>query len=309
MKDNLYTLTIKNIKAPKSLVEKTIMNMQGINTEREEIAMRGKKSFTFVSVIAASLAIVIALGVVSLSLGDNAENTFVLTVGAAQSTDDEATVDEITREVFVNVGELQYFSDGGTTLHKKQYDDNGNVYFKMYEGDLITLNEEFTVNMSCTGDNIESVTYTAHNGFLTYDENFAGLKRAVKIIENGIEKVGGTDGYKWASSCTFAYDNQPKSTWDKSLVVFEDADVVDGTIPLRMVFELQFEVGEYYVKIDKDTGEWDVDDIFEKEFNAKSDDYALDVTANFKDGTSLTKTLKFKCVNSNNKLYLYAIES
>ncbi|MBQ2943456.1 MAG: hypothetical protein IJD93_01970 [Ruminococcus sp.] len=309
MKDNLYTQTIKHIKAPANLIEETVKAMQSVNTESEVISMRNKRTFKFASVIAAALALIITFGAVSLSIGDNSEHNFILTVGAAQATDDEATVDEITKEAYINVGELKGFSDAGTSLHKKQYDENGNVYYNMYEGELISLSEEFTVDMTCTGENIESVTYTAHNGFLTYDENYVGLKNAIKVTENGVEKIGGTNGYKWAYSCTFDYNNQPKSSWDKSTVVFEDEDVVDGTIPLRMAFELEFEAGEYYVKIDKSTGAWDVDDIFEKEFNAKADDYALDVTANFKDGTTATKTLKFKCVNEDNQLYMYAIES
>ncbi len=314
MKDNLYTQAIKNIKAPATLVDDTISRLSGASAESEVINMKETKhrGVKLTSAIAAVLALIITFGAITLLGGTSTEHSFVLTANAAESTADEATADEITKEAYIKIGEIKGFSDAGTGLHRKQYDENGDVYYNMYEAELLSLSKEFTLEMTCTGENIESITYTAHNSCFAYDEEYEGLLSVVELTEeetNRYNASGGTDFYKWAASCTYDYNCQPKSSWDKTAVVFEGNDVVDGTIPLRMAFNFEFEDGKYFVTIDEHTGDSETDPIFEKEFNAHADEFALDVTANFADGSKTTKTLKFKCENDGNHLYMYAIEA
>lgn len=315
MKDNLYTQAIKNIKAPATLVDDTISRLSGASEESEVINMKETKHrvFKLTSAIAAVLALIITFGAITLLGGTNAEHSFILTANAAESTADEATPDEITKEAYVKIGEIKGFSDAGTGLHRKQYDENGDVYFDMYEAELLSLSEEFTLELTCTGENIESITYTAHNSCFAYDADYEGLLSVVELTEEEVKRYhasGGTDFYKWAASCTYDYNCQPKSLWDSAVMGFEiPEDGVDGTIPLRMAFNFEFGDGKYFVTIDEHTGDWGTDPIFEKEFNAHADEFALDVTANFADGTKTTKTLKFRCENINDHLYLYAIEA
>ena len=70
---------------------------------------------------------------------------------------------------------------------------------------------------------------------------------------------------------------------------------------------MTFEEGEHEVFIEKN--KHDESPLFENEFNSNADDYELNITANFKDGKSVTKTLKFKCENTKDRgLVLYAKE-
>ena len=332
MKDNQYTRVVKEIKAPKCIVSKAVDSIYGAQTESEVISMN-KTNITFkaLSAIAAMLAVVISLSVILYSLkpsnntqeeinSKSVTRNFALSVNRGVSSDDEvSTIDEITPEAYVKISEIKSFSSGAHYRSGFSIDENGKYVIDSTR-ELLSLQQEFTLDMTCTGENIESVTYTAHNSCLAYYDSYAGFISAVDLTDDEIERYDATgtiDYNKWASSCTFDYNCQPKSSWDKNAVVFEGDDVVDGTIPLRISFRFDFTdgkniefVGDKYVitVVDDSEDPYELKEIFEEEFNLHADEYALDIIANYKDGTTYTKTLKFKCELEGNFLYLYAIE-
>lgn len=312
MKKCMYTQAVENVKAPVSLVENTIATLSGAIKESEVVSVKKKKltMFSRTAAIAAVLALVVTLGAIFIpsSGGGNISHPFVLTVGAA-ATVDEATADEITRESYVKIGEIK---NSGDMLHAGTHghlDENGNWVITDNDVDVYGVQKEFTLELNCTGKDVESITYTAHNGYLTYNPDYAGLISAVALTEEEVAKYDATafyDNFIHASSCVFDYNCQPKSSLDFPI----EEDTIDGTIPLRMGFNFKFDEGEYtiaegYNNIYLDS---DADEIFMNEFNAHADEFALDVTANFSDGSSTTKTLKFRCEKEGINLYMYAIE-
>lgn len=291
MKDN-YKNAIRSITAPDSLVENAIENMQNVKAEVFAVEKPKHTAIKFTSAVAAVLALIIGLSLIPF--GGNkpdSEHNFVITVGAA----------ELKPETFLSLGFLESSFESGTFLIDQQ------------TGEHIVLDavKEFSVDIQCSGENIESITYTPNNGFLQYSPDFDGLISKVELTDEEIERYhagASCNGSLQAASCTFDYNNQPRSLWDPTITGFEiPEEDIDGTVPLRVGYTVSFE-REANMVVPYIDGFADSDDVFVSVFNAHADDYSLDVTANFIDGTQVTKTLKFMCDDSMSQLQLLVTE-
>lgn len=299
MKDNLYTHSIDKIKAPSKLLNKSLCRMRSFNNKSEVTVMKHpkRKIIKLTSAIAAVLAVTIGFGTIYFTTEKNAEHPFMLTANAA----------EITPETYIEVGELQSFS--GTSHYRTHgYMDKNQMYHLTDNNeDLLFSGQEFNIDMKCSGEDIESITYTANNSYLTYAPDYEGLIDCISLTNEEMEKYwasGSTNNFVQASSCTYAYDKQPQSRLDFEV----PEDSVDASYPLRMVFTVFFEERECVIANDKNQKNTE-HKIFAEKFNENSDDYSLDVTANFKDGTKTTKTLTFRCEYAEDgKLMFYAKE-
>lgn len=303
MKNNLYTQAVKNVTAPKKLIDDTLISIYSTTTESEVITLKNKshRTLKLTSALAAALVLVFIISAIAFTNANNNTNPndndknsiinhpFILTASAAN----EASADEITPETYVQIGKIQNLGSGVYLNHND---------FNEYN---LCIMKEFTLELNCTGENIESVTYSANNTYLTYRPNCEGLLEAVELTDEEREKYDANtsfDGFGWASSCTFDYNCQPQSTLTE---IPDYDDWVDGTIPLRIAFHLNLDDGEYDMQALDD---YDFTSVFEKEFNAHADEFSLDITANFTDGTKSTKTLKFRCENAGEHIDMYAIE-
>ena len=305
MKKNLYTSAVESIKTPEALVEKSLNSLNDAYADKKVIVMRTNSHFRLklTSAIAALLVVILALSMIIIEPNGTApeienkpySHPFVISAYAADASPDTATMDEITHESYVKINEMKNIGFFAQTSYLDESEENIT---------LERIGKDFTIDLVCTGENIESITYTAHNTYLSYMHNYKGLINTVKLTEEENKKyyaycfIGGFDH---ASSCTFDYNCQPKSSPDHKV----SEDCLDGTIPLQIGFYFPVEKGKHVAPSIDDC---DMNKIFTEEFNARSDNYSLDVTANFTDGTSTTKTLKFKWENRGNHLYLSAIE-
>lgn len=311
---NSYTNDLKKINAPKNLIEKSIKNLYNQNLNNEVISMKKSKHFKLklTSAIAASLILVLMVSMIMYDRHDRNSpddanplyHPFMISVKAADNRGNISTTDEITHESYVRIDNIKNFGQG-FVAQPHGYVNENNEYVITDDGlDLLELSKEFTLALTCTGEDIESITYTAHNTYLSYMQDYQGLLNADALTaeEKALYNANTSyDHFGWASSCTFDYYTQPKSTLDFEL----PEDSLDGTIPLRIAFNFELGDGKYSVT---SLEEEHLKAVFEEVFNEYADQYALDVTANFKDGTSTTKTLKFKCENDGQHLYLCAIE-
>ncbi len=302
MKRNLYTNAVKNITAPERLINNSIAKLSDADTESEVIVMKSKscKPLKFASIIAATLVILIAIGAFAFTSKPKTEHPFILTVGA----------EEITPETYIKFGNTVNLGDyANFTMHGYLDENNEFVQTDNYV-DLNYVTKEFNVGINCEGEDIESITYKAINGCLSYKPDYSGLLNVTELTAEEIEKynaTGSIDSFKWASACTFDYNDQPRATYTEQTGFEIPEDGVDGTVPLRIAFRFEFEEGECVLPIGEEY-HVDTNPTFQKEFNQHADEFGLEVTANFKDGTSTTKTLKFKCDNDANHLYLSATE-
>lgn len=300
MKDTLYTHSVDKIKAPQNLLDKSLSKMRSFNNESEVIIVKSpkRKIIKFTSAIAAVLAVTIAIGAVYCTQGKDDEHPFVLTANAA----------EITPETYIEMGELKAFSSSDSYKTHVSRDKNGNLQKTDDNVELIYSIKEFNIDMQCIGENIESITYTANNSYLTYDPTYEGNVDCVYLTKEETDKYNAfssTGNYFIASSCTYAYDKQPQSSLDFQI----PKNGIDGTFPLRMAFTIFFEEGEYIISNDEHLIN-NTAKVFSEAFNKNADEYSLDVTANFKDGTKTTKTLTFHSeYTGDNRLLFYAKEA
>ena len=171
MKRNLYTKAIGNIKAPKSLIDKSINSIYGAETDNEVKIMKKNNYFKLklTAAIAASLVLILVLSMVMFKGGeslapesDPVSHPFILSVQAADSLNDTSTMDEINKDAYVKINKIKNFGQGfGTTV---SYNENGEYEYE----NIFEVSKEFTLELDCSGDNIETVTYTAHNTYLSY---------------------------------------------------------------------------------------------------------------------------------------------
>lgn len=294
MKNNTYMNTIGSITAPKNLVDEAVQKLNDAESTNEVLTFEEPKRrmIKFTAVAAAVLALIIGLNFIPFSgIKPDSEHNFVITAGAA----------EITPETSLNLGFLESSFESGTFLLDQQTGE----YI------VIDTNKEFSVDIQCIGENIDSITYTPHNGFLQYSPDFYGLISWVDLLDEESENYhagASSNGSLQAASCTFDYYNQPRSLWDPEVTGFEiPEECINGTVPLRVAYSMSFDTKDHIVVPYVD-GYCDSDDVFVSTFNAHADDYALDVTANFTDGTQVTKTLKFICDNSMTQLQLLVTE-
>ncbi|MDO4748226.1 MAG: hypothetical protein Q4A12_03510 [Eubacteriales bacterium] len=318
MKNNLYTEHIQKIKAPDSLIENTIEAMREADSVEQTQDKPKRVALKLTGIVAAMLALIIGLSFIPFGNGNvtNGEHNFVITVGAA----------EITPDVYVEVGELVNYGSGASFKEIGE-DKNSNLWDgEEHDETAYDLNDEnvdvpddmwisgmyhligmqrmfMPQNLNIQGENIESITYSVKNCRLVYDDKFEGVIDAdtlsdKDLVSNGEPVIRYYNGYKWAKSCTFDYKIQQESI---------QSGKWQGTPKFGLEFAMTFEEGEHEVFIEKN--KHDESPLFENEFNSNADDYELNITANFKDGKSVTKTLKFKCKNTKDRgLVLYAKE-
>lgn len=282
MKNNLYTEEMKKIKAPDSLIDKTVKCMRSADNEDVVAVMNKPKSkvriFKFTSAIAAVLAVVIGFGAIHFA-GENDERLFVLTANAA----------ELTSEAYVEIGKLENVTSGSHyRIDEMIMTDDGEMIVK--KSTPLSVTQEFNLAVTCSGEDIESVTYTVNNGYLTCDPSYEGLLSFTELTNEDQEKYGAwssNDDYKLASSCTFGYNNQPASRLEFEV----PEDGVDGSFPLRAAFTIFNDNNEYVTSDDKS----DEDLLFYQMFNDHADEFSIDITVNYSDGLSSTQTLTFRC--------------
>lgn len=284
MKDNIYTEALSKINAPDSLIDKTVECMRSAENESVAVVMdkpeSKRKIFKFTAAVAAVLAVVIGFGAVHFT-GGKTDRSFVLTANAA----------ELTPEAYVEIGELENVTGGGHyRIDEMALDDDGKM--TVIKKTVLSLTQEFNLAVTCSGEDIESITYTVNNGYLTYDPSYEGLLSFTELTDEEQEKYGAwssSGDCELASSCTFDYNNQPESRLDFEI----PEDGVDGSFPLRVAFTIFNDDNEYVATADE--SESDEDALYPQMFNDHADEFSIDVTANYSDGSSSTQTLTFRC--------------
>lgn len=277
MKKNIYTDGIDRIKASDELIQKGLESIRGNEVKEEVINFKTAKSkrnwIKSLGALAASLAIVIALGSVGIfTEKESSKNPFVLTANA----------EELNNESYIQIGKLECQGRGSAMVQVDKESDPM----------LTETGAIFDFNIECVGENIESVTYSADNTclYIIYDH-----KGVIDYVPLTMEQfMDGKDvdthrgGYRRVNACTFDYDMQPQGD-GKPIKPEEYAE----KIPLCGSFKLQELEGVYIPNFD--TADFDITNVFIEEFNKRAQDFTVDVTANYTDGSTLTQTIQFKC--------------
>lgn len=270
MNNNEYTQFMSKVTAPSDAVQKAV---DRIYEEKKSATItqfkpRGKRHFGL-AVAAAALCLVVLSGVVFFPFGGGAENNFVITAGATEINNYELT----------KLGKLKCESNGiGTS-----FDEDGSV-------NAITVCDFLNFPINCTGEDIESVTYKMKGkGFFAlpayagsvYDEVTLDESTDVadynRLLLEGVLKSN--DCQEALSTFTTDY---PTRVNGLMLCLYTGEDNGPYCEEYNNT-ELKEEDGVSHGK------GFDYQQMFYELFSAE--EYSVEITANFKDGTAQTKAV------------------
>ncbi len=287
-----YYEAMDSLRPSPEAVEKAVSSAIQADAAGKVVELKTKKQRGFfkpVTAVAASLAVVLALGAVfSPAFRQSNQPGFFLTAHAA--TADEASDITLNKSSFVTIGTLQQDSGGYGTVD-----------------DIMTeANVGMTSTLKCTGKNIESVTYSVSgkNPYaairLTENQPVLDYGNKSEVFSGHFEGRKGADGKPigirttteegdcvFYDSVTVDYDNQPAPGLEIERVFGNGDNAITSAF---------FKYDERENKVSNTVradGEKAVLDFY----NLMLKDLKLDVTAKFKDGGSETQTLIFEAEN------------
>ncbi|MBR1731404.1 MAG: hypothetical protein IJ725_03090 [Ruminococcus sp.] len=302
---NNYYYAIENLKPSESAVNKAVS--AALEAEKQEKIielkpMNSKKKFTIISVIAASLAVVIALSAVfypselkTAKPVKNKDNSFFLVANAAEATADEV---KLNGNTFTPIAKLT--RNGGTTRFISN-DNNVNFNISSKARAKLEINSEenwssilsadcFDFDFDCKGNNIKKVTYTIDSGSfrIRNTENLSELKRAYLLGE--YDKEDTEDNLYDDEYSTFTVDESKQSKLSKIELV-AGAELLVENLPDSIIRAAGFDEIIYHNGFYKNAGDVkkDLDEYLDYVFK----DLSVKVKVTYDDNSTETKTLKF----------------
>ena len=265
MRNNIYTQAVRDIKAPERAVDKMLETARNSKSKEKIIDMKKFRK----AVIAASLAAVLTVGGIfgiSKITTTKAENSFIMTVNAAEINDKD----------FTAVGNLPY--------SRPAYNES-------------RANAGFNVDFMnvIQGENIEDITYSINGGAFIITDEYA--KKLIDGKKSDI-KSAHEKNTKLYSKITVPYDNQPDG--DKN-INNEIAFLLSSDFRIN---DAEGVVQKYEDICAKYSGKdfYELNGAQIEEFRAKWENYCnyvlenneISVTVKFNDGKTETQKLEFR---------------
>ena len=292
MRKNEYTKKLSEIKAPQSAVEKAIKAALEADKNRKEVVVMPKKSNKIIKIVSAAAACaVVATGVAVISnqnvpvIHDNSmisqtsvKNSFALMVNAAELNEENTVgISEL------NMSGLNAMGTDCMCIERVDIDENTS---KLRAAWCPTIN--FPV--VCRGNGIKSVTYKINNALFVPNENlqFTEIVRS-EIDESTLEIY---NGYI-CNSFTIEYGEQLKSE-DVAFIRLKPSDTPDLSKDdlTKQAQEFLENLPNFDAFVDFRNGD-KYAELRNALFKAEIQDVTVDITVNYKDGTSTTHTIAF----------------
>lgn len=263
MNEKHYVQFISEVKASETTVDKAVDAIYNSNNVRrtKENKSWGMRSFG-IAATAAVLCLVFILGFVFYPFSENDKNSFVISAGAQ----------ELNTYSLTELGELKCeFNSLGIG-----FDDNNQVT-------ALTMCEYLSFPVSCSGENIEKITYTINGkGFFFLPDSATEISDKV-FFEN--------------PPAPFPYEHSDYAEcYREKVVSFSMNGQRQNPNLLLGLYIGDFDGGEYCQEYavnysdDFSYGKnFDYQQMYYELFN--EDDYSVDVTATFADGSTSTKTM------------------
>ena len=291
---NEYTKKLSEIKAPQSAVEKAIKAAIEADKNRKEVVVMPKKSNKIIKIVSAAAACaVVVTGVAVISnqnvpapvIHDNSmisqtsvKNSFALMVNAAELNEENTVgISEL------NMSGLNAMGTDCMCIERVDIDENTS---KLRAAWCPTIN--FPV--VCRGNGIKSVTYKINNALFVPNENlqFTEIVRS-EIDESTLEIY---NGYI-CNSFTIEYGEQLKSE-DVAFIRLKPSDTPDLSKDdlTKQAQEFLENLPNFDAFVDFRNGD-KYAELRNALFKAEIQDVTVDITVNYKDGTSTTHTIAF----------------
>ncbi len=270
MNEKKYAQFMSTVKAPDSAVEKAVVGIYNSDTSTTVREYKPRpRGYFGVAATAAVLCLVILAGVMFYPFGTGADNSFVINAGAAEINSYELT----------KLGELKCeFNSIGVAIDE----DN--------QATAITMCEWLDFPITCTGENIEAVTYKVQG------KGFFAISDTAEIVYD--------KEYFEESAEIAPYDkihltgNNGVHNYGEKLISYT-ADYLFQNQGVLLCLYISEDNGKYCqmynsTAFDTDNGtalgkDFDYQQMYYELFSAG--DYTIEITARFNDGTTQTKTV------------------
>lgn len=282
MNEKRYTQFMSTVKAPDSAVEKAVEGMYDSGTITTVRKYKPKhRGYFGVAATAAVLCLVILAGVMCYPFGTGADNSFVINAGAA-----ELNIYELTK-----LGEL-----------KCEFNSLGIGFDEENRANSITMCEWLGFPITCTGEDIDTVTYRVQGeGFFTIPDTATNISDKVPF-ESSTELMP-YDKLHLSGLNGVNYYREKLSSFT--------ADYLCQNQNILLCLYASEDNGKYCQKyndssIDTDDGVargkgFDYQQMYYELFS--SGDYSIEITARFKDGATLTKTVDLVIEKADKEIY------
>lgn len=265
-------------------VEKVIEVITEAEQSGKEFEMKKTKKynkFTAIGTIAASLAIVIALGAFFYPKAINESKTssavsdavvkkgFFIKANAVGATGDEAKAEKITSEKFVKIGKFI-----------------PTVGFVLSDTEKESMSGLFNYDLRCEGDNIDKITYKIANSAFCIKNGYKPVvsKGKKSTFDKDLGLTVGDEGeYNCWGCYTVDYDNQP----DLSKYTNEATDSIKS--PIQIIGAVKYKNEPKTSKNSRDNKKWS------NYYNSIFKNTVITVTAVFKDGKTQSQNLQLNC--------------
>lgn len=286
--NNNYKTALDKIHANEDFKRRTVGAMQN--------KTKAPNYRRFIPAVAAMLVVAVALTV--LLIPHTAQHSFTLSASAAEST-------PLNEDSYVGIGAIK--CDGGA-----------------YTADHYA--EEFLTDISVSGENIDSITYSVTNGKIGLPDSCDRLTdyTGKTAYVNDGDGTYSSNGYSYSSD-GYSYDTVTYSYYDTVTCSYDDPFTADDQMMMASQnLSAARESGafqRYYDAMDQlaqshhqpiALSEEEIEQIFAEYYNKVLQERKLNITVTYTDGKSETKTVAFsadcEAVPVRRQFYAYALD-
>lgn len=255
--DKNYNSAMDKVRASEAFKTQMIARM------KETAAKQQRKHIGWIPAVAAALVAVVMLSVILIP--HTAQHGFTLTASAAENT-------ALTEESYVEAGELSWGGGAYTLDHYA---------------------EEFLIDISVSGENIESITYSATNGMIGLPDSCTRLTDYTGKTDFVSDGDGGfsSEGYSYYDSVTCAYDDRFTAD-DQMLMASVGLSAARENGVFVRYYDAMDQLAEAY-RQPIALSEEELETIFREYYNKVLQEMKLNIAVTYTDGATESKTIGF----------------
>lgn len=279
-----YKKALNKIKASDSFKQETIELLSTTAKNKSR-----KSNSKVISLIAASLAVIIAISIVFLPSITTKQNNFIISAGAA--TADNSNV--LSSEDFTPIANISASQAGFIGIDLSEITSIPQSTTETTDNPQIENTAFFCLNVD--GENIKKVTFDLNNGIFEVSQN---------VMYRVTDYTGKTDNYKFATSNEYEYLDTITFEYANQLTPigkYYEGDWVTMNVLHDYNAEIEKPLLENLLNLSvlqPDKQEMEDEEYFEATFenflNEMYKDTEIYVTVEFENGKTKTKTLKLK---------------
>ncbi len=272
--DNNYKTAMDKIHASEDFKRRTVGAVKN--------KTNAPKYRRFIPAVAAMLVIAVALTV--LLIPRTAKHSFILSASAAENT-------PLNEESYVDIGAMKW---GGGAYAADHYA------------------EEFLTDISVSGENIDSITYSVTNGKIGLPDSCGRLTDSTgrtAYVSDGDGSYA-SEGYSYYDTVTCSYDDRFTAD-DQMMMASQNLSAARESGVFQRYYDAMDQLAQAHHQPIA-LSQQEIEQIFEAYYSKVLQELKLNVTVTYTDGKSETKTVAFtadcEAVPVRRQFYAYALD-